>query len=165
MPWNSEWYKEYRKKNKEKLRAYHRAYWIKNKKRLSESNRIRAREYYRRHKKEIRIRIKSIPAQIQPETKREYDKRFLNKKRFGGLREIVIKRDNGICQLCGMTRIQHKEKYGRDIVVDHIDGNGRNSKNPNNNLSNLRTLCLVCNLKVAREPRVNHLSINPQLCA
>ena len=85
--------------------------------------------------------------------KRNLGVKYVFRKRFGGLRDIVIKRDKETCQLCGITRTEHKEKYGRDISVDHIDGNGRNSQNPNNSIENLRVLCLVCNLHASRERR------------
>lgn len=58
---------------------------------------------------------------------------------FGGNREAVIKRDDYKCQHCEMTREEHKNKYGRDISVDHVDGN-----KSNNSMSNLMTLCLGC---------------------
>lgn len=64
--------------------------------------------------------------------------------RFGGNRELVIQRDNEMCVTCGMTRIEHKEKYNADITVDHIDGTGRNDLPTNNDMDNLQTLCLPC---------------------
>ena len=73
----------------------------------------------------------------------------LDKHYFDGKREQVIKRDKYRCCHCGMTRLEHKRKYGKDITVDHIDGNG--SKTPkhkkNNEMSNLQTLCLSCHAK------------------
>ncbi len=74
-----------------------------------------------------------------------------NKKRadylmFGGLRESVIIRDGERCVECGMTRQEHKDKYRRDITVDHKDGMGRNTPQNlrNNDFDNLQTLCLSC---------------------
>lgn len=67
-----------------------------------------------------------------------------NKDRFGGNREKALERDSFKCTKCGMTREQHKHKYGRDITVDHVDNKGRNSKIKNHDLSNLQTLCLPC---------------------
>lgn len=64
--------------------------------------------------------------------------------RFGGMREAVILRDGEKCVGCGMTRLQHKELWGADITVNHIDGTGRNDKDTNNDPSNLETLCLKC---------------------
>lgn len=70
-----------------------------------------------------------------------------DKLRFSGNRELTIRRDNYRCVQCGMSRKAHKNKYGRDITVDHIVGVGVwDSYNtlPNNNLDNLQTLCLRC---------------------
>lgn len=73
--------------------------------------------------------------------------RYHFKIKFGGLREIVLERDNWQCVKCGMNNEQHIVVFGRSITVDHIDGNGSNSKNPNNTLNNLQTLCLRCHGK------------------
>ena len=55
--------------------------------------------------------------------------------------------DNFICIKCGMNQEQHIILFGRGLTVDHIDGKGRNSKEKNNNLNNLQTLCLRCHGK------------------
>lgn len=83
-----------------------------------------------------------------------------NKHRFSGLREMAIKRDGSKCLRCGMTRYAHKKQFKRDITVDHIDGNGRYSKEPNNKLSNLQTLCLPCHVKKDNEMRDNFTVLN-----
>ena len=66
------------------------------------------------------------------------------KRRFGGLRELIIQRDGERCVMCGRTRQENKLKYGRDITVDHIDKHGRNAENKNHNPYNLQTLCCGC---------------------
>ena len=66
---------------------------------------------------------------------------------YGGNREIVLRRDNYSCCLCGMTRAKHQETFGKDISVDHKDGLGSRSKIKNNSLDNLWTLCLSCHGK------------------
>jgi hypothetical protein len=86
---------------------------------------------------------------------RENNKNFIKKLgkeardniRFGGNREKALERDNWTCQDCGMNNEQHILIFGRGISVDHIDGNGRDSKNPNNDLENLITRCLRCHGK------------------
>ena len=55
--------------------------------------------------------------------------------RFGRNPKEIFERDGWVCLIC------HSSK---DLTIDHIDGNGRHSKNPNNELSNLRTLCRKC---------------------
>lgn len=69
---------------------------------------------------------------------------YMHEKRFGGLREFVIKRDNEMCVLCKMTREEHRRIFLCDITVNHIDHNGRHSSAPNNTMENLETLCLRC---------------------
>ncbi len=68
----------------------------------------------------------------------------MHKKRFGGLREIVLKRDNYRCVVCEMTNEEHIKKWSRNLTIDHIDGYGRKVKNPHNKIDNLQTLCLKC---------------------
>jgi hypothetical protein len=132
---NPNYWRDYYRRNRRKILAYHKR-WLKQHPGYSLN-------YVRAWQKRNPERWRKLKA-----TK---DLKHVFKKRFGGHREEVIKRDGEQCQLCGMTRKQHRKQYGRDIVVDHIDGMGRGYKRPNNNITNLRTLCLVCNLKVARE--------------
>lgn len=65
---------------------------------------------------------------------------------FSGNREVAIKRDGEKCVRCGMTRDQHRIRYGVDITVDHMDGRGVKSPvhEKNNRLDNLQTLCIHC---------------------
>jgi hypothetical protein len=70
-------------------------------------------------------------------------------KLFGGNREAAILRDGEKCVKCGMTREEHRERFNRDITVDHIDGRGCNVPvhMKNNELSNLQTLCMPCHTR------------------
>lgn len=77
-------------------------------------------------------------------TTTEHRRRYREKKFFDNKREAVIQRDGEKCVNCGMTREEHKAKFGRDITVDHEDGNGRYSETANNDIANLQTLCLPC---------------------
>ena len=54
------------------------------------------------------------------------------------LRESIRKRDNYICQLCGI----HQDELNRKLAIHHIDYN-KNNLNPNN----LITLCINCHMK------------------
>lgn len=75
--------------------------------------------------------------------------RYADNLYFSGNREKAIMRDGGKCISCGITREEHIRKYGFDITVDHIDGNGRyNDKSLRNSiLENLQTLCVSCHGK------------------
>lgn len=79
----------------------------------------------------------------------KYNQNYLHKLNFGNNREQAIQRDGEKCVQCGMTREEHKIRYGRDITVDHINGKGRNEtrKEKDNRLENLQTLCLSCHGK------------------
>uniref|UniRef100_A0A6M3J1Y1 Putative homing endonuclease n=1 Tax=viral metagenome TaxID=1070528 RepID=A0A6M3J1Y1_9ZZZZ len=81
----------------------------------------------------------------------KYMAKWQANKRFGGLRDIVLERDDFSCVECDMNNEQHIVIFGRGITVDHIDGNGRYSKTPNNTLDNLQTLCLRCHGKKDRQ--------------
>lgn len=76
----------------------------------------------------------------------EWHRRWHAIKTIGSfeLRESIIERDNSKCRKCNLSRNDHKKIYNCDITIDHIDGNGRNSDKPNNEPSNLMTLCLKC---------------------
>lgn len=79
-------------------------------------------------------------------TAKKYYSTVFNKRVFGGNRFACLERDNYSCVECGMTDEEHREKWGRAITVDHIDGRGSNvpMEEKNNSLENLRTLCFVC---------------------
>lgn len=69
--------------------------------------------------------------------------------RFGGNRTKVFERDGYKCVQCGMTMEEHKNKYNRELSIDHIDGRGCTTPKEykNNELNNLQTLCLSCHSK------------------
>lgn len=71
-----------------------------------------------------------------------YHTKAHDRQRFHGLREQVLTRDEYKCTACSMTQAQHKERWGRSLTIDHVDGQGRYAKEMNNTLENLRTLCL-----------------------
>lgn len=76
-------------------------------------------------------------------------KKWHDKTRFGGLRELVLIRDEHKCNHCDMSEQEHIDRWGRSLTVDHIDGNGRYVEKElvNNDLNNLQTLCLICHSK------------------
>ena len=59
-----------------------------------------------------------------------------------------------------MTNEQHIIIFGRQITIDHIDGNGRYSDEPNNDVDNLQTLCLKCHGKKDIQRHSNFLNKN-----
>lgn len=85
--------------------------------------------------------------------KEEFMREFFDKKRFGGMRKIVLERDSYACVQCGMSQQQHIILFDRSLTIDHIDGNGRHSAKPNNSLDNLQTLCLPCHGKKDHRPK------------
>lgn len=59
------------------------------------------------------------------------------------LKESIRKRDNYICQLCGLTDEEHVLIYGYSLVIHHID-----YVKDNTTESNLIASCIQCNSKV-----------------
>jgi len=60
----------------------------------------------------------------------------------GELKEQIRKRDNYICQNCGMTEEEHLIVYGQILHVHHIDYNKENCKE-----DNLISTCSQCNAR------------------
>lgn len=57
-------------------------------------------------------------------------------------RQKALERDDGRCQDCGMTRERHREEYGKDIHVHHVQPVATyESPSEANALNNLVTLC------------------------
>ena len=75
---------------------------------------------------------------INGKGKEPYPLKFNNK-----LKEQIRKRDNYICQKCGITEEEHLSVYGKVLAVHHIDYNKKNC-----NDDNLITLCGECNNRV-----------------
>lgn len=64
------------------------------------------------------------------------------KRLWGDVRQKVLERDNYCCQVCGRTK---------NLVVHHKDDCGNhNSANPNNDPSNLITLCRNCHAAITK---------------
>jgi len=119
-----------------------------------EKNRESKRNWNRRNKDKIKIyinnwNIKNPDKKYEHNSNKKYSKKYnsteaSHRHRFGGNRQIALERDNWQCQECGMNNEQHIVIFGKSLVVHHIDGNGRNSNQPNNDISNLLTLCSRC---------------------
>ena len=64
------------------------------------------------------------------------------------IRDAARERDDHICQVCGMTNVEHQEKYPGGLHVHHI--RPRESFDPPERgdiLENLLTLCCSCHMK------------------
>jgi len=92
--------------------------------------------YLKRHHSDV-ANIAKVKAQKnkhyitkqKPSAKEKREQRY-----FSGNRQAVLVRDDNKCQRC----------FNSGNIIHHIDGNGRNSKTPNNRLDNLITLCRSC---------------------
>jgi 5-methylcytosine-specific restriction endonuclease McrA len=110
-------------------------------------------EYYKNHKAKILNRTK----RWRKLNKEKYIKQLRNqhsKIMFGGNKEKVLERDNFQCQNCGLNQEQHIVIYGYGLIVHHKDGNGKDSKNPNNDLNNLQALCRKCHTSIHNKQRI-----------
>ena len=141
------------KKYQERIKKYqHR---VSNTEEFKEKRRIYLREQYKANP-QVYKRIKKWKARQPIWKRRLWYKRDNDKRYFGGLKEEVIKRDNYKCVKCGLTRIEHYEKYKRDITVDHINRLGRGVKEKDNRLENLQTLCISCHVRITNFDRYGH---------
>ena len=66
-------------------------------------------------------------------------------RNFDGQRQAVLERDQFKCTRCGNPD---------QLTVHHRDRKGRGSSNPNNDLSNLQTLCRKCHAAEHRAERM-----------
>ena len=67
-------------------------------------------------------------------------------RNYDGMREPVLHRDGYHCVRCGSSE---------SLVVHHIDRQGRGNTEPNNDLSNLETLCRSCHINEHRTEIIN----------
>ena len=121
-----------------------RHYYIRNKKHEQDG----CKRWYQANRKSELAKNKEYRKQ-----NRELFDWYHNKKRFGGLRDGILKRDNNICQICGSP-----EK----LNIHHIDGNGYKNKTPHNTIDNLITLCSSCHTKLHHWQRKNHVLKNSE---
>jgi len=74
---------------------------------------------------------------------------------FGGNKKHVLERDNHQCVNCG---------YAHYLHVHHKDGSGKSEK-PNNDMSNLITLCMACHARVHQSEKngIDYNSITKEM--
>jgi 5-methylcytosine-specific restriction endonuclease McrA len=89
--------------------------------------------------KEVKSRLDKKYYQQNKNDIQEYRKEFNELERFGRRREEILNRDGNKCTLCLSEN---------NLVIHHKDGEGRKTKKPNNELTNLITLCKSCHMKV-----------------
>ena len=56
------------------------------------------------------------------------------------LRELIRKRDNYTCQVCGITQKQELKRFNKKLSIHHMNYNKKDCKP-----SNLITTCILCN--------------------
>jgi len=95
-------------------------------KKWRQENPERARENDRRKRERDREKYRQIEAKSH------------DKLRFGGNRQFTLETDDFKCALCGATE---------NLAVHHRDKSG-NTNNPNNEITNLITLCSSCHTLV-----------------
>ena len=94
-------------------------------------------KYYLPHREEI-IKRSAEWRKTNPELYRHYSRRH----RLGKYYLQAYERDDYKCKDCGMSNIDHIQKYKSWLTLHHKDGNKKN-----NNPNNLVTLCLPCHGK------------------
>lgn len=103
------------------VKEYNRRYYQRNADKIKQQT---TDYYYRNHNKML-----------------EYRKKWREKNYFDNKHQLVLERDNYTCQQCYVQKDESR------LIVHHKDRQGRGSKNPNNDLSNLITLCRSCHTK------------------
>jgi 5-methylcytosine-specific restriction endonuclease McrA len=120
--------KPYSKLSPDELREYHRAAW---------------RRYYQRNRKALNKRKRDWEKDNYDKeraTNRKATKKYKDKTRLSGMRAVVLERDNHRCTTCERTT---------QLVIHHKDEvSWHNSPKPNNEVSNLVTLCRSCHTKL-----------------
>jgi len=60
-------------------------------------------------------------------------------REWKGLREDILKRDGYKCVRCGMSQEEHMNKWGRDLNIDHINHDRKETT-----IDNSQTICVRC---------------------
>ena len=91
----------------------------------------------KRHTKEAKLKNKLAHLKDHHKERNNYYPNI-----FYQIRNDIKKRDNFICQYCGLTEQEHIFKLGHGLNIHHIDYNKENC-----NKNNLITTCHSCNSK------------------
>lgn len=102
------------------------------------SQKCRSR-YYKIHNRKKILAYKRIVRKSERYLawKRNYDRNYKDKIRYGGLRRPAMERANFSCEECGA------EYPNVNLVVHHKDGNKQN-----NIMANLQVLCRICHARL-----------------
>lgn len=74
-------------------------------------------------------------------------KYYHDQKHFSGNRMSALERDGFTCQNCGYVSPDEIVYKGQELVMHHKDFSG-SSKQPNNRIENLQTLCRACHIRI-----------------
>jgi predicted restriction endonuclease len=89
----------------------------------------------------------------------KYGFSFKFAERVGGAKKAlaVLEKYKRRCALCS---VEYSIKENRcNLLIHHIDHNGRRSEKPNNSIENLMLLCAVCHGKYHAEKEHNGIDI------
>lgn len=112
-----------------------------------QENKEQRKQYQRDYKKKDPEKVRASQRRYMRNNP-NISKEMHNKVNFNGLREKIIERDGFKCVTCKISQQDHLIKHNCSLLVHHIDGEGRYSKNPNNDPNNLQTLCKRCHSKI-----------------
>jgi len=115
-----EYNKRYKESHRELCNKLQRGYYERNKEKATQAT----KKWYEKNKHIVKIYRKKYYIKNGHQLR--------DRIRFGGLRELVLQRDNYKCVVCFMTIYEHIKKWKRSLTVDHINGIGRYSDNPEN---------------------------------
>lgn len=122
---------------------------------VQKRERASKRIWWQKNREALIIRLREYKKNLTPEQKLLQNRKRNAKTHFGGWdnREAIVQRDGEKCVNCGITRVEHYERYKQDLHVNHKDRYGRLVKKElkNNNPDNLETLCLMCHAKRKQE--------------
>lgn len=89
----------------------------------------------------------------QGEKHRQYMRNHVQKHHFGAHPEIIDRRENEGCLICGMSNEESLKVFDRRLSIHHLDGKGRTSNDPNHDLENLVVLCDRCHRRIHNQFR------------
>lgn len=110
----------------------------------------RQNEYRKRNVDKIRDQQRQYALEYskRPEVKARWQKRH-DKVNYEGNRDTALRNANYCCEDCGISQLDHQNTYKKDLHVYRMDGD-----QSNNDLENLRVLCMSCSIKRTRKKQL-----------